>query len=180
MISAVINIILSLATIALVISLIVKKKMISGGVRNIPPTYIETMNNTPIRFRIDDKTEISIQHFSCLAQLHYIAQLQAHFDAIIKEDAEDVLKVAYYIKAIDIILAIAQETQKVDKKTQIKFKKKCIEDSGFFIDICGKILDYWVLVKKKAEMLAQGKTVRLMLGADFSQDLWARDILRNR
>lgn len=154
-----------------------------NGIRRNPPTMIETAQQEPLNIKIDDKRHIAMSDLSFVDVMKNVQTVQRAFYAIgefeklgdYKDKQKDVTVFARLL--IGSVWEIVKPHVKGKKQGAEKaFYKKSLTEFSWFIDnVVTEILDYWMLTKKKMEILQSGATPRQTYGVDFSWNLLRLD-----
>jgi hypothetical protein len=150
----------------------------SSGIHSIKDRqYIDVERNKTLNLRIDKYNisiihlpwKIALNHIERLAQLWGACHTLAEYEP--QNELETKLKslrfAKFYFEIADHIYKIARPFTKKKLRLKAALMKIAKNDLESLMDITEKIIDYWVPLKKKRQMLAQGGTLRSMVGAQY-------------
>jgi len=154
----------------------------SGGVRSIPPEYIDVVKRKTMNVKLDAEFTISIPQVSFIDAVYRIREIQAIF-YLLKQESErkDALVVneknlkqfLTFAHALCVLVYSLSYTfiKRGKRKAYFKaMKKRMINDIEWTCELLEQMLDFWAYIKKKVSYLAKGSTPRQMYGDNFSWD----------
>lgn len=151
---------------------------------SIPPSFIETVRNQPLVVPLASWCKIEIRQVSFLDASFYLKEIEDGFsriNAILESDKSEkrsVLLVMSYEKIISAVYLLSEKA--IEKKKRKKYyrvlREKFFSNIDWGMALVESILNYWMLIKKKAYLLSRGKTLRLMYGGDASWHSFDLDI----
>jgi hypothetical protein len=154
----------------------------SGGVRTIPPEYIDVIKHKTMNVKIDNEFTICIPQVSFIDGVYRIRDIQMIFtmlkkhagDAtVVKVDEKNLKEFLTFAHALAILLySLSSSFIKSGKRKKYfnALKKKIIGDIEWTCELYENILDFWAYIKKKMDFLAHGSTPRQMYGDNWSWD----------
>ena len=140
--------------------------------------YIDIERNKALNLKIGEDIitiihlpwKVALNHIEKLAQLWNACRILAEYET--KNDLEEKIKSLrfgqYYLKIAKHIYQIARPYVKKKGRLKKTINRIARTDVEGLMEITEKIFAYWVPLKKKRQILAQGGTLQSMVGAQFA------------
>lgn len=154
----------------------------TSGISQNPPKFIETWQGKTINFRVNKYYKISIAQMTPDLFFKYLDNIVCMYKKLetltqteMQRDEKTVKYSLVYNEIIRLIYQISKHTVKNKSGYKKSLYDRCNRDVSFVISVCEEMLDYWMYVKKKIQILAKGSTSRQTIGGLSYEPLLERD-----